>query len=66
MRVALRSASACRVKALGRPGVALARSARLFGIVVTPRGPGTLDVLSISYKLLGYKVVASAELMVSQ
>ena len=56
----------CRVEALGRLGVALARSARLLGMVATPRGPGTLYALSMSYELLGYKVVASAELMVSQ
>ena len=62
VRVALRSASVCRVKALGRPGVALARSARLFGIVVTSRGPGTLHVLSIPYEPSGNEVISSGEL----
>ena len=51
-----------RVKALGRPGVAVARSARLLGMVVTSRGPGTLHVLSMSYELSGNSVVSSAEL----
>ena len=62
--VALRIESAWRVDWLGRPRVALARLSCLFGIVVTPRGPGTLHVLSIPYELLGDKGISSAELMV--
>ena len=50
---------------LGRwPGVDLARLARLSGMVVTPRGPDTLHVLSTPYELLGDKRISSAELMV--
>ena len=49
---------------VGGPGVALAWLARLFGIVVTPRGLGTLHVLSIPYELLGDTRVPLAELMV--
>ena len=60
--VALRIESACRVDWLGRPRVALARLSCLFGILVTPRGPGTLHVLSIPYELLGAKGLSSAEL----
>ena len=60
--VALRIESAWRVEALGRAGVALARLAGQCGIVVTPRGPGTLHVLCIPYELLGDKRVPSAEL----
>ena len=59
----LRSESACRVESLGRPHVAPARLAGQCGIVVTPRGPGSLNVLSIPYELLGDKRVPSAELM---
>ena len=62
--VALRIESAWRVEALGRAGVALARLAGQCGIVVTPRGPNTLHVLSTPYELLGNKVAASVELMV--
>ena len=62
--VALRIESAWRVDWLGGPRVALARLVCLFGIVVTPRGPGTLHVLSIPYELLGDKRVPLAELMV--
>ena len=65
VRVALRSASVFRVKARGRPRVALACSACLLDMVATPRGPGTLHVLSMSYELIGDQVAASAELMVS-
>ena len=61
--VALRIESACRVDWLGGSGVALARLAGQYGIVVTPRGPGTLHVLSIPYELLEDKGVPSAELM---
>ena len=56
------SESACRVESLGRPHVAPARLAGQCGIVVTPRGPGSLHVLSIPYELLGAKGVSSAEL----
>ena len=63
--VALRIESACRVDWLGGPRVALARLSCLFGIVVTPRGPDTLHVLSTPYELLGNKVAASAELIMS-
>ena len=59
--VALRTESARRVDWLGGPGVALARLARLYGIVVTPRGPGTLHVLSIPYELSRNNVTASVE-----
>ena len=59
---ALRSESACRVESLGRPHVTVARLADQYGIVVTPKGPGTLHVLSIPYQLLGDKGVSSAEL----
>ena len=54
--------SACRVESLGRPHVAPARLAGQCGIVVTPRGPGSLHMLSIPYELLGDKGVSSAEL----
>ena len=60
--VALRSESVCRVESLGRPHVAPARLSGQYGIVVTPRGPGSLHVLSIPYELLGAKGVSSAEL----
>ena len=60
----LRSGSACRVESLSRPHVTLARFPGQYSIVVTPRGPGTLYVLSIPHKLLGDKVAASVELMV--
>ena len=43
--------------------MALARLAGQYSIMMTPRGPGTLYVLSIPYKLLGDKGVPSAELM---
>ena len=59
--VALRIESACRVDWLGGPGVALARLAHLYGIVVTPRGPGTLHVLSIPYELSRNNVTAAVE-----
>ena len=60
--VALRIESAWRVDWLGRPRLALARLAGRCGIVATPRGPGTVHVLSIPYKLLGDKRVPSTEL----
>ena len=50
------------MESLGWSGLALARLAGQYGIVVTPRGPGTLHVLSIPYELLGDKGVPSAEL----
>ena len=59
----LRSGSACRVESLSRPHVTLARFPGQYSIVVTPRGPGTLYVLSIPYRLLGDKEVRSAERM---
>ena len=59
--VALRIESAWRVDWLGRPRVALARLSCLFGILVTPRGPGTLHVLSIPYELSRNNVTASVE-----
>ena len=43
--------------------MAPARLAGQYSIMMTPRGPGTLYVLSIPYKLLGDKGVPSAELM---
>ena len=62
--IGLRSGSACRVDSLCGPHVTVARLAGQYGIVVTPRGPGTLHVLSLPYKLLGDKRVPSAELVV--
>ena len=50
--------------ALAGLGVTLARLAGLFGMLITPRGPETLHVLSTPYELLGDKRVSSAELMV--
>ena len=47
-------------------GVTLSRLAGLFGMLITSRGPGTLHVLSIPYKLLGDKRVPSTELRDSQ
>ena len=58
----VRSAGECRVKALGRPGVALSCLAHVFGMVATPRCFDTLHVLSIPYKLIGDNVAVSAEL----
>ena len=51
--------------ALAGLGVTLARLAGLFGMLITSRGPGTLHVLSTPYELLGNKVAASAELIMS-
>ena len=59
----LRSGSACRVESQSRPHETLARFPGQYSIVVTPRGPVTLHVLSIPYELLGDKRVPSAELM---
>ena len=61
--VALRSESVCRVEALARPGVALARLVLLCGVWRHVRCTGALHVLSICYELSGNNVVHSAELM---
>ena len=63
--VTLRSESVCRVKALGRPGVALARLVHLCGVWRHVRCTGALHVLSTCYELSGNKVVHSAEVRVS-
>ena len=63
--VALRIESACRVDWLCGPRVALARLAGQYDMLVTSKGPGTLHVLSTPYELLGNKVAASEELMMS-
>ena len=59
------SASVCRVEALGRPGVALARLVHLCGVWRHVRCTGALHMLSTCYELSGNKVVPSAELMAS-
>ena len=60
--VALRIESACRVKALGRPRVALARTARPCGVWCVRSGAGASHMLSIPYELFRNKVVPSVEL----
>ena len=64
--VTLRSESVCHVKALGRPGVALARLVHLCGVWRHVRCTGALHVLSICYELSGNEVVHLAELMGKQ